>query len=198
MIVWDLGGVVARFRPERRLAALADMSGLSPTHIQERIWGSGLDAAAESGQLDEVTVWAEVIGALDHRVSREELRTAWSLAFDPDAEVLAAIDGMGGDHALLTNNGPILDTCLAVELQALRGRFQRCILSCHLGCTKPDPGAFHRAAAILEVPADDLVLIDDQPANVASAREAGWRSFVYGDGDTGSAAALLSLVDRMA
>lgn len=51
MIVWDLGGVVAEFRAERRLGALVDMSGLPATRIQERIWGSGLDASARLSRI---------------------------------------------------------------------------------------------------------------------------------------------------
>jgi hypothetical protein len=56
--------------------------------------------------------------------------------------VLALIDGLGQPAALLTNNGPILEACLDRELFAMRCRFERCLLSCRLGHTKPDRPRF--------------------------------------------------------
>ena len=47
VVVFDLGGVVCRFEPDRRMRALVEATGLASEVIQDRVWGSGLDERAE-------------------------------------------------------------------------------------------------------------------------------------------------------
>ncbi len=54
MIVWDLGGVGARFEPAVRLQAIGDAARLAPQQVDGAIWGSGLDTAAERRVVVEV------------------------------------------------------------------------------------------------------------------------------------------------
>src|SRR6478752_10422364 len=116
MIVWDLGDVVAHFRPERRLAALARHTGLAPDHVDAVVWRSGLDRAAERGELSDDDVWRRTIDALDGRIERDTLRACWATAFEPNRAVLDLIDELQAPAALLTDNGPILEACLGEEL----------------------------------------------------------------------------------
>jgi putative hydrolase of the HAD superfamily len=176
IVVWDLGGVVCRFRPERRLAALAELSGLAPAVIQQRIWGSGLDAAAERGDLSPDAAWAGVLAALDHRVEQDALRRAWSSAFEPNPAVLALVDSVHAPSALFTNNGPIVADLLDDELADVARRFADRLLSYELGAVKPEPAAFQRAAAQLACDPGELLLLDDSPANIAAARALGWQA----------------------
>lgn len=179
MIVWDLGGVLTLFDPAARLTALAAATRLPAEHIDHSIWGSGLDAAAERGALDEETCWSETLTALDHRIDRTQLRRCWALAFTAEPAVLALIDKLGRPAALFTDNGPILEACLRHELASLSARFQHSLLSWRLGATKSDPVAYHRAASALEIPPADLTLIDDRITNVTTARQAGWQAIHF-------------------
>jgi len=178
VVVWDLGGVVARFRPERRLAALAAATGLDEQRIDDAIWGSGLDDTASCGELDPDATWAAVLAALDHRATRDAVRAAWATAFVPDPAVLALVDAVaaGAGIALLSNNGPVVDDCLDHELADIGLRFEHRLLSWRLGAMKPDRRAFERAAAAIGRPPHDLLLVDDEPANVAAAQAAGWHA----------------------
>lgn len=174
MIVWDLGGVVAEFRPEVRLAALVNATGLAGPVIDDAIWGSGLDAAAERGDLTEAEVWARTLAALEHRIDETTLRRCWAEAFVPNAAVLELIDRRGERAALFTDNGPILEACLHHELRAIGDRFDPILLTWRLGATKSDDAAFERAADALAQDPAALVLVDDKFANVDRARRAGW------------------------
>jgi putative hydrolase of the HAD superfamily len=49
MVVFDMDGVLCRYRIERRLALLASWSGRSPDAIHAAIWGSGFEEEAERG-----------------------------------------------------------------------------------------------------------------------------------------------------
>src|SRR5262249_13870005 len=101
-VVLDLGGVVCRFDPAARLRALTDLSGMDADAIDAAIWGSGLDAAAERGEIDPSTLRVLVAGALGGRVDTAAIRTAWSYAFAPDPEVLALVDHLTVPAVLFT------------------------------------------------------------------------------------------------
>lgn len=181
MIVWDLGDVVTHFRPARRLAELAMVTGWDEATIDQALWGSGLDAAAELGLFDVDEVWAQATAALGGRIDPVTLRRCWALAFEPNQDVLELIDEIGEPAALLSNNGPIVEACLAHELSDIADRFTHCILSWRLSATKPSPEAFERAALMLQSRPGDLVLVDDRPANVAAATHAGWSAIHFTD-----------------
>lgn len=181
VIVWDLGGVVAHFRPARRLAELAMVTGWDEATIDNALWGSGLDTAAELGLFDPEETWKQSIAALGGRLDRETLRRCWALAFEPNLEVLELIDELGEPAALLSNNGPVVEACLANELDAISDRFAHCLLSWRLSATKPSPEAFDQAAVMLQVRPKDLVLVDDRLDNVTAATHAGWSAIHFID-----------------
>jgi HAD superfamily hydrolase (TIGR01509 family) len=90
--------------------------------------------------------------------------------------VLEIIDGLGLPCALLTNNGPILEACLDVDLPGLADRFSPILLSWRLGTMKPAPAAFERASEVLGHAAEHLLLVDDELANVRGAQACGWQA----------------------
>lgn len=177
MIVWDLGDVVATFDPATRLSALAEATGLTRDHVDDAVWQSGLDAAAETGSLSTEEVWYRTLEALGNRIDRDQLRRCWSLAFAPNPDVLDLVDRIGEPAALFTDNGPILEACLEHELEPLARHFQYFVLSCHLGATKRETVAFQRAALALGM--TDLTLVDDRAHNVQTARAAGWKAIQF-------------------
>jgi putative hydrolase of the HAD superfamily len=174
--VLDLGGVVCRFDPAARRAALEELTGMESEAIDEAIWGSGLDAAAERGEIDPSTMRVLVAGALGGRIDVTAIRTAWSYAFVPDETVLALVDRLTVPAVVFTNNGPLLSDCLDHELLRVRGRFSQVLCSWELGATKPDLEAFRAVTARLEADPADVLFVDDSDDNVTAAREVGWRA----------------------
>jgi putative hydrolase of the HAD superfamily len=180
-IVLDLGGVVCRFDPDARLRALERLSGRSGAEIHAAIWGSGLDHQAELGELDAATLRSLLLAALDVNVHADTLRAAWSLALDPDDDMLALIDRLAWPAVLFTNNGPIVDARLDHELVRVRGRFAQVFLSWQLGATKPEPAAYDAVTAQLAVDGSQLFLVDDSLENVSTARSLAWQAEVFTD-----------------
>jgi putative hydrolase of the HAD superfamily len=181
-MVGDLGGVVARFDPAARLAALANATGLDPMAIDAAVWGSGLDAAAERGELSHAEVWSQTLAALGYCIGADTLRRCWALAF---VDLGVPIERPA---ALFTDNGPILAAALRHELRSIASRFDHVLLSCDVGATKQHPIAFERAAARLGLPPDELTLRDDRAENVEAARHAGWRAELVSGRRVGGAA----------
>ena len=76
MISWlvlDLGGVAAAFRPDARLAALAQACDLPPAEIHRHLFASGLDSAAELGHIAPDDIVTKIVGALDGRLTNDQL-----------------------------------------------------------------------------------------------------------------------------
>jgi glucose-1-phosphatase len=175
-LVVDLGGVAAGFHPQRRLQALAQSTGMSFTLIHERLFASGLDHYAELGRIELGELLPQVLAALDDTISVEQLIQCWAQAFEPQVEVLAAVGDSGVKRTLLTNNGPLISVCLDGPLREIADCFDEVICSWQLGVCKPDPVAFERAARRLGGVPTEILLLDDDQANVAAAESLGWNA----------------------
>jgi FMN phosphatase YigB (HAD superfamily) len=175
VVFFDLGGVVCRFHPERRLAALAAATGLAEPDIHARIWGSGLDDRMDRGDYTLEEAHRAVVNALGRPIARDTLVSAWALASEPDADVLVLVDAVRRDRraAMLSDNGPLLLAALPRHLPELAPRFDPLCFSSDLGAVKPTVTCFARALARAGVDAADALLIDDVPANVEGARAHG-------------------------
>ncbi len=117
-----------------------------------------------------------MIATLGQPVAEADLVSAWSLAFEPDVDVLALVSNVAMRRVMFTNNGPMLDLCLAAALEVLRNHFEDVVCSWHLRARKPDPEAFERAADRLKCAPDSLLLLDDSLANVEAAVRCGWNA----------------------
>lgn len=174
--VFDIGGVVCQFLPERRLAALSDLTGADRAVIEDAIWSSGLDAAAEAGLVSE----EEILDVLDNlaraKVPRNEVLTAWARAFAPDPTVLSLLRGLGLARYGFTNNGPIFARCLELDLATVAEPFEAVICSYELGARKPSALAFWRLLERVGCTPGEMVFVDDSVANCRAAERVGIRS----------------------
>ena len=178
-LVLDLGGVAARWHPERRLTALAQLSGLPEATIDQLVFESGFDDAGERGRFTPDLFLAELrtlLGLTGDGAGPDELRAAWASAYEPAGPVLRLASGARCTTALLTNNGPLLEAALEHELADVGRAFDQHLFSWRLGAAKPDPAAFGAAADALGVAPERILFADDSQANVDAARAAGWQA----------------------
>jgi HAD superfamily hydrolase (TIGR01509 family) len=176
IVVFDMDGVLCRYRIERRLARLAAWSGHSPEAIHAAIWGSGFEAEAERGGLSaDEYLWG--FGArLGYPLSAAQWVEARRVAMEPDQAVLALARQLSTARpvGMFTNNPWLLQRHIAEVFPAVPALFgTRAVFSAELGRSKPDPEAFRRLAARLECMADEILYFDDDATYVAGAREAG-------------------------
>jgi HAD superfamily hydrolase (TIGR01509 family) len=173
--------VVCRFVPQRRLAALERLTGLSSTEIHRRVWASGLEEACERGDFPADEAAVRIAAALGRPLTLDELATTWALAFEPDLDVLeiARTRRPRDPIGLLTNNGPLLLHALPTALPEIARGFDPLLFSCRLRALKPTPALF--TAVLREVRRDpgEVLLIDDSVVNVEGARAAGLRALLY-------------------
>jgi HAD superfamily hydrolase (TIGR01509 family) len=185
-VLFDLGGVVCRFRPERRLFALASACGLPVQEVQARIWDSGFDRDCDRGRYTAHEVHRRTRELLGLQASYEEFRRLWTLAFEPDPAVLALADALRARvrTGLLTDNGPVLRYAMPTFFPKISSRFEPLLFSCELGHLKPTQELFTAVLQRLNQRADQVLMVDDAPPVVAGAIAGGLRACRYRSPDT--------------
>ncbi|MGI8754419.1 MAG: HAD family hydrolase [Acidimicrobiales bacterium] len=177
VLVVDLAGVVAVWHPERRTAALAELSGLPYDTVDAIVFGSGFDEACDHGRHDlaeTVVELASILSIEDHPNLHAELRAAWAQCVSPDPPMLALVAEADAPTSLFTNNGALLEDAVIHDHPEVGATFDRLLFSWRLGTTKPDPAAYAAVTDALRVEPGAVFFVDDSPPNVAGAREAGW------------------------
>ncbi|MFC8537571.1 HAD family hydrolase [Streptomyces sp. NPDC057249] len=193
VFLFDLGGVVCRFRRERRLELLGAACGVSARRVEAELYASGLIAAWDRGRGSADDVEEEIRRRLGFAGTGEELRRIWCEAFEPDPQVLAAADLVRDrPTALFTDNDALLRAGLPERLPEVNDRFDVLAFSCALGAAKPAREAFAGALGMLGATAGEAFFADDREANVRAARELGLTAVLFEGG-----AALRRTVERL-
>ncbi len=90
----------------------------------------------------------------------------------PDTHpALNALQEAGVELGILSNTWPSLDR--KYRLLGLREYFRAFVLSCHVGCSKPDTRIFRAAIEALGLPPENILFVDDAPENVEAASKLG-------------------------
>jgi putative hydrolase of the HAD superfamily len=175
-VVFDMDGVLCRYRIERRLALLSSWSGRSPEEIRAAIWTSGFEDGAERGLVSADEYLEEVGNRLGYPLSAAQWVEARRAAIEPDLAVLALARQLGRQRpvGMFTNNPLLLKRHIVEVFPAIAEIFgPRAVFSSELGRTKPDPEAFRLLAARLGTAPEAVLYFDDDETYVVGAREAG-------------------------
>lgn len=134
VILFDLGDVVCRFVPERRLELLAAACGTSPQDVREALYGTGLVDLWDQGGATAGRIHETVRSELGFKGGRAELERLWCAAFDPDHEVLRLVRASRPCRtALFTNNDALLLSALPRVMPQVAECFDKLVFSCELG-----------------------------------------------------------------
>ncbi len=191
-VIFDLGGVLFRYAPERRWDAFAELTGRTPATIRKRLLDSGYARACDLGRLKGQKAHAEGLRLLGHRLSAARFEALWVSAFEPDPDVIALARRVR-DHAaltLLSNNSELVRRGLEARYGEVLALFRPQLYSCDLGLAKPDPQVFSLALELLGTQAEETAFIDDSAANTQTATALGLPSHQFRD-----AAALEAALD---
>jgi 2-haloacid dehalogenase len=174
-VVYDLGNVLVRWDPYGAF-----------THREraevER-WMAEIDFPAFNHAQDAGRPWAEAVAALADRphlvpLLEEYVERFASTLLGPvpgSAELVAELKGLGLRLYGLTNWSA--ETFQHAEPAAPAiGLLDDVVVSGRVGLAKPDPRVFAHLAEACHVEPDRAVFVDDSPANVAAAREAGFHA----------------------
>lgn len=184
LVLFDMDDVVYTYRRDDRIAYLAAVTGLDPVFINDRVWGEGLEAAADGGAFPTpelyIASWRDRLGCSLSVADWVEARRRGMRLIPGTLALIERLIAAGVTVAVLTNNGPLVDLyreTLAPELARLVG--DRFLVSSSFSTLKPDPEVFRRALRQLGFAPEETFFIDDLPENVEGARAAGLRAAVF-------------------
>lgn len=183
-LLLDLGNVLVTFDHLDACRPLAGPAGMTPEEVHARVFGGGLEARLDRGEVEPEQFATQVLAALgDPPLDVQQVLAAWADIFTRHDANLAALAPLAARYRLVlvsNTNRPHMQRieAMAPELEAFHAR----VLSFELGAQKPDPRVYAAALDAAGVPPEACLFVDDGAANVAGARAAGLPAVLHAPG----------------
>lgn len=178
--LFDYGMVISTAPGPDDWTALREATGVDLEPAGSPYWTNR--QRFDAGELDPVEYWSQAAGRRvgDRLVQQLEAidATLWSHVAPASLLVLQQLHAQGVGLALLSNMPAGLSWRLAAQATWLR-YFSHTFFSGRLAMAKPDPRVFRHVLAELAVEAGQVVFVDDNPANVDTARGLGFRTVLH-------------------
>jgi putative hydrolase of the HAD superfamily len=177
-VLFDYGGVIARWPSQEDLAALAATAGATVEEFSDAYWRRR--AAYDRADLDGSHYWQQVgiiLGRSEDYTDDDVAKLArldtdsW-LHLDPAAVELIEELSASGHHLALLSNAPAEIAEAVAELPVTR-HFEHLIFSCQLKMAKPDPACFEAALGLLGAAPEEVIFLDDRTDNLVAAAALG-------------------------
>lgn len=184
LVLFDMEGVLSHYDRAARVAHLAATTGQTEETVRYAIWGSGLEARADAGQISDDTYLSELAALLSYPINRSEWLAARHASITPNAPVLALAAEVAERWgiAVLTNNCRLFTDHVDYLNPPVAQLFgTRVYSSASFGAAKPAAQTYLGCLEQIGVPAAETLFIDDTEANVAGAINAGLRGYRFID-----------------
>jgi HAD superfamily hydrolase (TIGR01509 family) len=174
-VYFDMNGCLVRFS-DQVFARLAEDAGMTPDIVQEVYWRFNDDINRGTKTVDEFnTALAERLGMM---VDWNKYYLAVVEAVPGVAELLAwAAENY--HVGILTNTSPNLVTPLLESAKLPRVHYDAIVESCIVNAMKPEAKIYEIATEKAGVLPQEILLVDDVPANLAGAAKAGWQTMSF-------------------
>jgi len=176
IVLFDVGGVLLPFDPERRVRAVCEALGIDADAARAAM-GADLFARLDLGETDE-SAFAETFSAAAGRdVDPNEARALILSVFEPPE---TAVWDLAGALARRLPVGGFSDNPAFVrDVFPPGAHLDPMFWSAQLGGTKASDAAFAAVEARLGVLPGAILFIDDSAGNVERARRRGWDAIRY-------------------
>lgn len=175
-IYFDLGRVLLDFTAERMCRQIGEVAGLDAAAVEEAIFGDGLQAKYELGEISTRAFYDAFCERTGTRPDFEALTLAASDIFEPMPETVALAVSLRRSGCRL---GILSNTCEAHWEHVVR-QFPQVVepfrvhaLSYRIGAAKPHPAIFLAAAELAGAEPGEIFFTDDTAGHVEGARAAG-------------------------
>jgi putative hydrolase of the HAD superfamily len=174
-LLCDYGEVLSKPPTQADRAELATLAGWDPARgpFWDAYW---VDRAAyDRADLTAAEYWRRLLGHSPTPAQLQQLTerdvAGW---LHPHWPSLAGAQRAGdrGLRLALFSNAP-LEVAQGIDAAPWLAFFSRRFFSCHLRAVKPEPVAYAKVLNALGAQPEDVVFVDDRPANVAAAARLG-------------------------
>lgn len=178
--LFDYGMVVSTAPRASDRATLEQATGLNLRSASSSYWAKR--EAFDAGKLGPGEYWADVLGRHVPSADLDQLErldaAQWSHLNPQTIAVLETLRSRRAKVALLSNM-PRGMAEWHLDGSGWVGYFSRLFFSGKLGMAKPDPRVFRYVATELRAHPGGIVFIDDNAANIAAARDLGFRTILH-------------------
>ena len=182
LVLFDMEGVLSHYDRAARVDHLSAVSGQTPEVVRYAVWGSGLEARADGGQITDDEYLSELGILLGCPIRRDDWLAARHASITPYAQVLALAARVAERSriAVLTNNCRLVTDHIGYLNPPVAQLFgPHVYASASFGAAKPAAQAYLRCLELLGVDADETLFIDDTDTNVAGATNAGLHGYKF-------------------
>ncbi len=183
-VVFDWGGVIQRTVDPAPRDELAAALGITRPALEDAVFASAAWDSASRGCLSAEAAWAAIAraigwptGCIDALVERF---FGGDRVDDGLVRLIRQLRAGGTPVALLSNAPPDrANSTSQAGRWGMDGLFDVQVLSHEVGVLKPHPAMYQRVLASLGTPPGAAIMIDDAPANVCGARQAGMEAILF-------------------
>ena len=182
LVLFDMEGVLSHYDRSARVDHLSVVSGQAPDAVRHAIWGSGLEARADAGQISDDEYLSALGDLLGCPIRRDDWLAARHASITPYTEVLtlAARVAERCRIAVLTNNCRLVTDHIGYLNPPVAQLFgPHVYASASFGAAKPAPQAYLRCVEQLGAGTGETLFIDDTDANVTGAINAGLHGYKF-------------------
>jgi putative hydrolase of the HAD superfamily len=197
-LILDFGEVLVEPQDPAGIERMARLASLPVVEFSRRYWvhRDAYDSGLSAGECwRRVIDGASLVPAEAARVVDALSRAdcdSWTLYRDDVWAVASAFKAAGGRTAILSNGPPEVINRVRTE-RPIDRYFDIVIVSCEVGCAKPDPAIYLLCLDRLGVRAESALFVDDRPVNLEAARRLGLQTLHFTGSD--SVAALRARID---
>ena len=181
-LLFDMDGVCCHYDFQYHLTLLEEWTGVLAAEIDQRIFKSGFEDAANRGLYGGDAYIDEIARLLEFPIDAETWLLARAQAMTPYPKTAAIARRLKDRYpmALLSNNGWLLRENISRILPELPELFgSRLFFSAETGANKEKASSFAPMINMLGWQAGTTLLIDVNPANTAAAAKAGLQTYHF-------------------
>lgn len=182
LVLFDMDDVLCHYDQSARVRRLSALSNRPPDEVVHAIWGSGLEAKADAGSIDDAEYLREAGVLLGCDLLVDDWLLARRESMSPNLEVLELVAAISDRCrvAVLTNNPQIVAKHISYLCPAVAELFGANVFaSASFKAAKPSVQTFRQCLDVLDVPPAEALFVDDLEVNVAGARKAGLFGHVF-------------------
>ncbi|MDY6860075.1 MAG: HAD family phosphatase [Pseudomonadota bacterium] len=182
-VIFDIGNVLIRWRPEAALAPLF----ASPSDLEEALQRAGF--SAWNREQDRGRSWEDGIAAAatpqDARLFRAYYQGLAAAHAETIPQTVALLEQLAGRAVPLyaLTNASVETARIVARTHGFMARFRDVCISGAEALLKPDPEIYRRLLARNALEAGDCLFVDDSAANVAGAQAVGMKAHHYTGAD---------------
>jgi putative hydrolase of the HAD superfamily len=184
-VIFDFGNVVGLFDHGRTLRRVAPHTKLSSKEMIARVYDAAIEDEVERGAIDVPEFLRRVHELWELRCDVDFLAGAIADIFTPNPEVCELIPRLQPRYRVLlgSNTNAIHASQFRRQFANVLAHFDALVLSFEIGRRKPHAGFYEHCQKLAQAKTNEIVFIDDLPANIEAARAHGWHGIVYRPGE---------------